>query len=657
MPLLFRCSADTEFEDLCFDFGIELDDVVRHTHCLELSRSATASSSSGVVIFLTAAPSAVSHSSSPSLCCGQTSEREMQGKQGQSVASLSDEVVYKIEVPANRYDLLCVEGLSLALRVFLGTSTPPTFTAVLPASPVTITQRPETRGVRPFIVGAVLRGVTFNDSVYRSFIELQDKLHQNVGRRRTLVAIGTHDLDTLQGPFTYEALPQSAISFRPLGEERSFAVDELFAHYREKNSHLLPYLPITEAAPLHPVIFDAKRTVLSLPPIINGEHSRITLHTRNVLVECTGVDYTKLCIVLQTVVAMFSQYCAQAYEVEAVRVVDPDGRVTVTPSLETSTFTASVDYINRGIGVRLVPKDMVILLTRMSLLATHNAADNTLHVTAPITRTDILHACDVMEDIAIAYGYNKIVKTVPATPTVGKQYLLNKHSDQLREVVAQAGWSEVLTWALLSEQDNFTSMRLAPDAARAVLVSNPKTAEFELVRTSLLPGLLRALSSNKGLVNLPIRLFEVGDIVLADDRTEVGAHNERKLAALYCGLTSGFELIHGLVDKVLQQNGLFFRDDLPRPPPSVPLYHLRPSEHAQFFPGRQADVLVGEEVVGSFGVVHPEVLAAFDIQFPCSALEMAVETFIKKTPATNTEKADVHAVHEHPHGDGSAYVH
>ena len=601
----------------------------------------------------------------------------MSSKQGQAAAALSDEVVYKIEVPANRYDLLCIEGLVLALRTFLGSSSPPTYSAVLPSHPLILTQLPSTLTVRPFIVGAVLRGLTFDEGRYRSFIDLQDKLHQNIGRRRTLVAIGTHDLDTLTPPFTYEALPQKDIAFRPLGEERSYTVDALFAHYREKNSHLLPYLPITEASPVHPVIFDSHRTVLSLPPIINGEHSKITLNTRNVLVECTGTDYTKLCIVLQTIVAMFGQYCETPYQVEAVRVVDPAGKVSVTPNLQTSRFTASVDYINRGIGVRLLPKDMVILLTRMSLIATHNPSDQTLSVTAPITRTDILHACDVMEDIAIAYGYNHIAKTIPPTATIGKQLLVNKLSDQMRDVVAQAGWTEVLTWALVSAQDNFLNMRTQPDSAPAVLVSNPKTAEFELVRTSLLPGLLRALSSNKGLVNLPIRLFEVGDIVLTDERTDVGAHNERKLAALYCGLTSGFEYIHGLVDKVMQQTGFAFKPDDTAIPPGTPVYYLDVSEHAHFFPGRQADVMIfkrGEpggpntvESVGSFGVVHPEVLQAFDIQYPCSALEVDVEKLMgtggkgkdaKTVEADATGKAEQkeRAPHDHPH-DGNAYVH
>ena len=92
-------------------------------------------------------------------------------------------------------------------------------------------QRPETMLVRPFVVCAVLRGVKFDKARYDSFIDLQDKLHQNICRRRTLVAIGTHDLTTIRGPFTYEALPPEDIAFTPLKQTREFRADELMEHY------------------------------------------------------------------------------------------------------------------------------------------------------------------------------------------------------------------------------------------------------------------------------------------------------------------------------------------------------------------------------------------------------------------------------------------
>ena len=170
---------------------------------------------------------------------------------------------------------------------------------------------PSTSPLRPYVVCAVLRGLTFDKKNYKSFIELQEKLHQNVCRRRTYVAIGTHDLDTIKGPFRYSAKKPEEINLVPLTEDngRSFNGKELMDFYREDPSakHLKPFTDIIYDSPVYPVIHDSTGLVLSLPPIINGKHSRIQLHTKNVFIECTGTDITKANIVLDTVVAMFSQ--------------------------------------------------------------------------------------------------------------------------------------------------------------------------------------------------------------------------------------------------------------------------------------------------------------------------------------------------------------
>lgn len=80
-------------------------------------------------------------------------------------------------------------------------------------------------------MSAVLRNFRMNKASYNSFIDLQDKLHMNLCRQRTLVAIGTHDLDTVRGPFTYEALPPKDIVFVPLNQTQSFNGEELMKFY------------------------------------------------------------------------------------------------------------------------------------------------------------------------------------------------------------------------------------------------------------------------------------------------------------------------------------------------------------------------------------------------------------------------------------------
>ena len=161
------------------------------------------------------------------------------------------------------------------LNIFREKTPLPNYRLVTPKSGnlETITVHPDTSKVRPYVSGAILRNIKFTQASYDSFIGLQDKLHQNLARQRTLVAIGTHDLDTIKGPFTYEASPPKDISFIPLNQTKKMNGEELMEFY-ENDKHLGKYLHIIRDKPIYPVILDSQRTVCSMPPIINGEHSK-----------------------------------------------------------------------------------------------------------------------------------------------------------------------------------------------------------------------------------------------------------------------------------------------------------------------------------------------------------------------------------------------
>ncbi|XXG69204.1 hypothetical protein AAC387_Pa06g2132 [Persea americana] len=543
---LGRSYTQEEFEKLCFDFGIELDDVTTEKAIIR-------------------------------------KEKHLDDAE----ADEDEEVIYKIEVPANRYDLLCLEGLVQALRIFVGLDEIPKYTVVdIPTkSMIKMHVKPETSSIRPFVVCAVLRGITFDEARYNSFIDLQDKLHQNICRRRSLVAIGTHDLDTIKGPFTYEALPPTEINFVPLKQVKSFRADELMEFYKS-DMKLKKFLHIIENSPVYPVIYDKNRTVLSLPPIINGAHSAITLNTKNVFVECTATDLTKAKIVLNTMVTMFSIYCERKFEVVPVEVVYSNGKTSVHPDLSLSKMEVSLAYITGSIGVEL----------------------------------------EANEDVSIAYGFNKIPKTKPTSMTQGRQQPLNQFTDLIRLEIAMAGFTEVLTWILCSYNENFSMLNRKDDFKTAVIIANPRSSDFEAVRTSLMPGILKTVGHNKDHAR-PIKIFEAGDVVVLDDAKDVGAVNRRHLAALYCSSKSGFEVIHSLVDRIMEVVGT----------PFIPVdantgigddtgYHIRQSNEPEFFPGRQASIIFKGKHIGNFGMVHPEVLAKFDISDPCSYLELNLES-------------------------------
>nr|XP_023674576.1 phenylalanine--tRNA ligase beta subunit [Paramormyrops kingsleyae] len=578
--LLFRALdkeyTDEEFDELCFEFGLELDEI--------------------------------------------TSEKDIiLREQGDVKAEgASDVVLYKIDVPANRYDLLCLEGLVRGLQVFKEKIDAPHYRRV-PASsgePQRLIITEETVAVRPHAVAAVLRNITFTPERYESFIELQEKLHQNVCRKRTLVAIGTHDLDTLVGPFTYTAKPPGDILFRPLNQSREFTATELMSLYKT-DSHLRHYLHIIEDEPVFPVIYDSNGVVLSMPPIINGDHSKISLNTKNVFIECTATDLTKAKIVLDMVVTMFSEYCEEPFTIEETEVVYPDGRTILYPELEYRTEILSGDFINTRVGISEDAESIARLLTRMCLRS--EVQGDRIHVEIPPTRSDIIHACDIVEDAAIAYGFNNIVRTTPRTYTIGNQLPMNKLTELLRMDLAAAGFTEALTFALCSQEDIADKLGHNIAEMKAVHIANPKTAEFQVARTTLLPGLLKTVAANRKMP-LPLKLFEISDVVLKDETKDVGARNNRRLCAVYYNKSPGFEVIHGLLDRVMQL--------LDVKPGKREGYHIQAADDATYFPGRCAEIFAHGMSIGHLGVLHPDIISRFELTMPCSALDVDIEPFL-----------------------------
>ncbi|CAJ0947910.1 unnamed protein product, partial [Mesorhabditis belari] len=146
--------------------------------------------------------------------------------------------------------------------------------------------------------------------------------------------MGTHDYDTIKGPFFYNAEKPKDIQLAPLNQTRQYLADELLTAYETKPeyAHLKPYVPIIKDKELYPVIRDSNGVLCSLPPIINSNHSKISLNTKNVFIEVTATDLQKATIVLDTIVIMFSQYCKNEFTVEPVEIFyEADGRTEEYP--------------------------------------------------------------------------------------------------------------------------------------------------------------------------------------------------------------------------------------------------------------------------------------------------------------------------------------
>jgi len=571
--------TDEEFENLCFEFGIELDDV--------------------------------------------TSEQEiMKNEQKKEDKNLSTETLYKIEVAANRYDLLCLEGLALALRVFLSKQKMPEIKPlnILPEEERQLIVYESVNDVRPIGLCAILRDINFTDEMLKSFMDLQDKLHNNICRGRKLVSMGTHDLDKVKGPFSYRALSPEKIHFVPLNREEEVNGDGLMSLLKD-DPKLGKYLYLLEGKEKYPVMMDSNGVIMSLPPIINSQHTKMTLNTHNVLLDITGIDLTKCEIVLNTLIAMFSVYCNNPFTVEEVKVINQKtGEGKIYPDLTPRKFKVDINYLKTITGIYdILPEKITKLLEKMELSA-KILNPNEIEVLAPITRSDILHPCDIAEDLAISYGYNNIKKELTTTKTHGVQQPYNKLADLFRDEMAMGGYVEFLTMALLSHKDMFTNLLSEKRDDKTVQILYSKSKEFEYIRSSLIPGILKSIEGNKA-NQLPFKIFEISDVVEINQETEVGAVNRRKLCFAYTNTVSAMEIVQGMVDLLMKKIGLGFNSKNVEKK-----YYIKKSENKIFFEDRQAEIYILNDIkVGIYGIVHPKVIKNFGIKNPVTLCEIDLQ--------------------------------
>lgn len=528
--------------------------------------------------------------------------------------------------------MLCIEGIAQSLNEFLGNARTPIYKTLPPK--YTLTIKESTSAIRPYAGSAILRNINFTERSYNSFIALQDKLHSNLCRHRTLVAMGTHDLDKLTPPFIYDARNPTSFEFTPLNQTKKMNGKEMMEFY-ENDKNLGKYLNIIKDSPVYPLILDSRDQVGSMPPIINSDLSKITLDTKNVFIDVTGTDRTKVETVVNTLVTMFSRYCETPFEVEQVQIIsEHNNESRLCPILENRKFPVEKSYINSILGLDLSDEEISKLLAKMSLNVI-NSENDILTVSIPPTRSDILHACDILEDAAIAYGYNNLAKTkIRSSALVAKPLPINKIGDISRLASSQSGWLEVMPLTLCSHDENFKFLNKVDDGKLVVKLANPKTAEYQVVRTSLLPGLLKTVRENQK-HSMPIKVFEAGDIVLKDESLERRAFNQKNWAALYAGKASGFEYIQGLLGKIMQTfRTPWIEDGVSSKNLGRGYWIQENSSLKTYFPGRGADIFFrskeGTEAVkiGEIGVLHPSVCNNFELPYAISAVEIDLTVFL-----------------------------
>jgi phenylalanyl-tRNA synthetase beta chain len=492
--------------------------------------------------------------------------------------------VITFDIFPNRPDMYSVEGIARSLRGFLGLEVgPPKF----PTRAGTIEFRvdPSVEGIRPYGVGGVVRGLELDDESVASLVDLQERLHLTLGRRRRKVAIGIHDLDKVTPPFTYKAVFPNSISFTPLGMAEKMDLIDIVARHEKGRE----FGPIVAGKPLFPIILDALGEVLSFPPVINGVATQLTPDTRDLFIDVTGTD---LHAVRTTLTIICTALAERGGTIETIATIFSDRRLT-TPDLEPKIRIVDIERANRLLGFALRTDDAIALLRLMRYDA--HAQGNKIAVEIPAYRADILHDWDVFEDIGIAYGYDKTPPSFPRALTVGEPLPSGEFAKTLRSLMIGYGYLEVMSLAT-------SSPKVPVEGPIPVVIQNPVSDEFSVIRAGLLGGVLNMLRLNKHR-ELPQRVFEVGDVV-------IGGGNVQRIAAASIHPKASFTEMKSLVLSLLRDLGKSCE--------------VEPARDGNYIPGRCAGVLVDGNRVGVFGEVHPRVIEGYELSHPVSAFEMDV---------------------------------
>jgi len=514
-----------------------------------------------------------------------------------------------MELLAVRPDMFDPGGLARTLRGYLGQQPgSPEYPLSPPVARVEVDPALGTDACpRPAIACAVVRGIRLDDDVIKVLMNLQENLHWALGRDRRHASIGVYDLDKVALPeLRYQAVEPGGISFVPLVDPDAPDAKVTPAEILERHPKGLEFGRLLKGFERYPLLADAAAGVLSMPPIINSEHTRVTEHTENLFIDVTGTNRRLVGRTLNVLVTSLKELVPDI-RVEQVRIGYPDGE-QLTPDFAPQPMDLGVAETARLIGIDLAPARLIELLRRMGHEVERGDGD-VLHVDVPAYRNDILHPRDLMEDAAIAFGYHNIEPVLVPTMTVGGERAEERTLRIARQAMCGLGFLEVMTLQLSSEERAFDAMRRSR-TGDYVRVAHPISSEQTMLRSTLAPGLLDTLSVNAHR-EYPQRIFEVGEVtVLAD--SETGALERHHLAAALIGPKMGVTEARAVAEAVLREFCLGIQTEN--------------ADLATYLPGRGATVVAlwegGQEVVGEIGELHPEVLETFRLRYPAVIFEL-----------------------------------
>lgn len=503
----------------------------------------------------------------------------------------------ELEIMPNRPDLLSAQGFIRAFKAFLGKETGLTkYRIHSPEKNFKVRVDSSVSEVRPFTACAIVKKLKLDNEKIKNLIDLQEKLHITIGRNRKKAAIGIYPLEKITLPITYEARKPSDIKFIPLEFEKELNATQILQQHPAGRE----YAKLLENYPTYPVFIDTKGKVLSMPPVINSQETgKITEETKEVFIECSGSNLEVLKKILNIIVTTLADMGGEIYSMD----LDYEKCKITTPDLKPEKISLSLENTNKLLGLSLKEKDLEKLLPRMG----YEYASG--KVSIPSWRTDILHEVDIIEDVAIAYGYENLIPEMPKLATIGEESKESKIKSKISEILVGLGLIETSSYHLIKSEE---VEKAKLEENEKIELENSKT-EYKMLRPNLLIPTLRMFAENKD-NEYPQKVFEIGTIFKKSTSasSETGIKEQEHL--IIASSSGNFTEMKQVLDYFTRMLGI--------------KYEIKEAKHPHFIEGRTGEIMLNSKHAGYIGEIHPETIREWNIKMPISLIEISLDEII-----------------------------
>ena len=540
----------------------------------------------------------------------------------------TDDGELQLEFAPDRLDRLSVEGVARSLRYQYGDDRGLYVPKTNDADWTFHVDESVPEG-RPYVSGAIVRDVNLSEDALDSLIQLQEKLHATMGRKRAKAAIGIHDLTMLKGQaydaddgepsITYRGVDPDGVSFVPLDSDEELTPAEVL----ERHDTGEKYAGLVSDFERYPAIYD-ELGLFSFPPVINGRRTEVEAESRDLLIELTGTDQWTIDHICNIICYALS---ARGGTIEAVDIEYADaeaaddeyGASLVRPDFSVRTKSLSHDRIETVLGVDLDQHTLLDLFERSGLSASideDEAGDDAVYeVEIPPYRVDVLHPMDLVDDLGRAYGFNELEPRYPDVGTVGGRHERTRLEDAARGSLVGLGFEDLLNFHMISGEANYGRLNVEPGtdvvgAGEPVEITGPYSEDYTQLRSWVLPSLLMVLENNTHRA-YPQELAEIGLAAAVDESKNTNVDEWRSIGAAIARHDATYEDAKARLAALCED----FAVDLETPA----------TDHPSFISGRAADVVIDGETVGVIGEVHPQVLVEHDLELPVAAFELRLD--------------------------------